>query len=101
MAVTHTLNDPITIKLSGPKGEREEVITSITLDLPEDGILRARHLRETDGHSGQVGMTLALISCFSGQPIKVLDELSSADFVALFGMVEDFRKPGQSTGETV
>ncbi|MBI1408119.1 MAG: hypothetical protein GC145_18560 [Caulobacter sp.] len=101
MAEIYALKEPLKVKLKGPTGEREEVITQLTLDLPEDGKMRAVHLRATDGHSGRVGMCLALISYFSGQPIKVLDQLVDVDLLPLMDLVEDFRKPGQPTGGTV
>lgn len=101
MAETYTLKHPITLTLKGANGERTDVIKALELDFPKDGVLRAKHLRETDGHQGQVGMTLALIALFSGQPMRVMDELADTDFTALFELIEDFRKPGQTTGETV
>ncbi len=101
MSEIYPLIEPITVTIASASGEkREEVIKQLVLTFPEDGILRAKHLRETDGHDGTVGMTLALLAAFSDQPMKVLDELSEPDFVALFERVSGFRKPGRRTGET-
>jgi len=101
MAATYTLKVPIKIKLVGPAGEREETITQLTLDFPEDGVFRAKHLRATDGHSGRVAMTVALLADLAGHPIKVMDELAEVDLMALMDMIEGFQRPGPSTGETV
>lgn len=100
MARTYRLIEPLTIKMVSGKGEREEVIGELVLDLPEDGKIRARHLRATDGHSGRIGMHLAMISFLSGVPLKALDELVGEDLIALMDIVEDFQSPGQTTGET-
>lgn len=98
---TYPLRIPLVIKLRGSDGkEREEAITSLDLDFPDDGVLRARHLVATDGEGGEVGKTLALISLFSGQPRKVVDELSEGDFIVLYEMVDRFTKPGRATGAT-
>lgn len=98
--VTRKLLDPITVKMVAAGGEtRDQVIEQFDFDFPDDGVLRAKHLRATDGHSGVAGMSLALIAHFSGQPMKVVDELSERDFVALYEVVEGFRTPGGQTGD--
>lgn len=87
--VTHTLAYPIEVtKRPGGGKEKTEVITEITLDLPER--LKAKHLRYTDGAKGEVGKTLALLSAFTGQPVKVLDELDAQDLEALAAHLEPF-----------
>lgn len=103
MAVrTYTLLDPITFKVVDARGEvsREQVFSTFDLDFPDDGILRAKHLRATDGHSGFTAGTIALVAYFAGVPIKVVDECSERDLLALYEMVEGFRKAGGLTGET-
>lgn len=86
--VKYELKHPITLKLQGSGGKREEKVTTITLELPDR--LKAKHLRATDGAAGDVGKTLALLASFSGQPIKVIDELDAVDLAALAGELEGF-----------
>lgn len=97
---TYSLIEPIEIELRGPDGAvRTEQRSTLIFDWPDKG-LRAKHLRATDGASGVVGMTLALLAEFSGEPVRVLEELSEADFIRLYERLEGFRKPGRPTGET-
>lgn len=103
MAVkTYDLLDPITLKAIGPKGEvvREEELKAFELDFPDDGILRAKHLRVVDEADGFVAGQIAMIAFFANQPVKVIDECSSRDFMALYQLVEGFQQPGGQTGET-
>ena len=87
--VTHTLAYPIEVtKRAGGSKEKVETVTEITLDLPER--LKAKHLRFTDGAKGEIGKTLALLAAFSGQPVKVLDELDAKDLEALAAHLESF-----------
>ncbi|MDP1961937.1 MAG: phage tail assembly protein [Reyranella sp.] len=86
---SHTLAHPITVTLKGPAGERTETITQLDFEFP--AVLKARHLRATDGHAGEIGKTLALLAQFCGQPVKVLDELSGADLAALSEKLESFQ----------
>lgn len=100
--LSHTLLDPITVKYQPAGGGpvREETVTVIDLDLPEDGKLRVSHLRQLDSAEGAAGEVAARISLFSGHPMKVVDEMTERDFVRVAMMIEGFLKPGRATGET-
>ncbi len=100
--LSHTLLDPVTVKYQPAGGGpvREETVAVIELDLPEDGKLRVSHLRALDGHDGEAGAIAARISLFSGQPMKVVDEITERDFCQLALMIEGFLKPGRATGVT-
>lgn len=98
---THTLVEPIVLTLKGPSGERQEKITSI--EMPAGHRLRAKDLRCTDGHDGDVAKTIALIAHFSGLSIREIDELVEEDLAALSEHVASFRTgqgTGPKTGET-
>jgi hypothetical protein len=100
--LSHTLLDPITVRYQPAGGGpvREETITVIDLDLPDDGKLRVSHLKQLDGHEGPAAEVAARISLFSGHPIKVVEEMTERDFVRVAMMIEGFLKPGRATGET-
>ncbi|NBB17555.1 hypothetical protein GVN21_19510 [Caulobacter sp. SLTY] len=101
MRETFKLETPVDIVLRGTDGkERTETVSAIEFDFPDDGKLRAKHLRATDRAEGLVGKTLALAELFGDQPMKVLDELEERDMMRLYEVVEGFRKPGRQTGET-
>lgn len=93
------LKHPITVQIRAADGQTtEREIKVITLDLPDDGKLRACHLRATDGVSGRVAMTLALAELFGDQPMKVLDQLVDEDFMEVFDRLQGFQTGGPRTG---
>lgn len=86
---SHTLKHPITVTIKGPAGERDETITQLNFDFPER--IKAKHLRATDGATGEVGKTLALLAAFGDQPVKVLDEMDAEDLGKLSVLIEGFQ----------
>lgn len=86
---SHPLKHPITVTIKGPSGERDETITQLNFNFPER--IKAKHLRATDGATGEVGKTLALLAAFGDQPVKVLDEMDAEDLGELSALVEGFQ----------
>lgn len=83
------LKHPIVVTIKGPSGEREETITQLNFDFPDR--IKAKHLRATDGATGEVGKTLALLAAFGDQPVKVLDEMDGEDLAELAELLEGFQ----------
>lgn len=102
MAENYKLTTPIEVKTIGAEGQVKvaQTITSLDLDWPEDGVLRGKHLVATDGYTGYLSRSLALLGHFAGLPMKVMLELADADIMVLVDRLEGFRKPGLPTGET-
>lgn len=93
--VIYQLKHPITTVNRGGGQEREEQITEFTLRR-----IKAKDLRVTDDHAGDVAKTLALLARITGQPVLVIDELDAEDLTALQDKVEGFLPPGLLTGKT-
>lgn len=94
--ITYTLKYPVTITLISPEdGEKEETVSIITLRRPT-----AKDMRITDGITGEVAKSLALIGELSGLGRQQVDKLDVADMVAIGEIIEDFIAPGPKTGAT-
>lgn len=94
---SYTLTEAVVRKIRDHKTSevREDVIETVEMRRP-----RARDLRATDGHEGDVAKAIALIAHLTGLTVKEVDGLNTADFKALGAMTQSFSAPGRSTGET-
>jgi hypothetical protein len=90
---SHTLKHPVEVRTRS--GDLVETVTVITMKRP-----KAKHMREMDKASGQMGKVLLLIQATSGVPMSVVDEIDGEDVTALAEVVGDFFGVSLSTGST-
>lgn len=92
-----TLTTPIVVALKGAGGKATERTISALSFPPEGHILRAKDLRCMDGVKGDISQAIALVAHLSDEPVRVIDEMSAADFEVVSAIVEGFQS-GPKTG---
>jgi hypothetical protein len=76
-SVTRTLKKPVQVTINpGKADERIETIDELTMRTE----VKAKDLRAIDGSEGDVAKAIALVAHLTGQPVRVIDELSKDDF---------------------
>lgn len=95
-ATTITLKAPVNVTLKKPGGEeRQEVITEVTIQP-----FKAKHLRALDGlpDDARGSMLIKLIAALTDQPLRVIEELGSADFESIAEAIGPFLPTFLETG---
>jgi len=93
---TIQLRHPIVTVFRGPDGEREETLTTLQLRTA----IKARDLRVTDGVTGEISKTLALIAQLAGISVREADELSIEDIAVIGEILGNLLPAGLLTGPT-
>ena len=97
---SYTLKHAIARTLRNQEGEeREEVLLSAGHDVPLRRI-KAKDLRCTDDHAGEVAKAIALVAKITGLEISAVDAMDVEDLAGLQERLEGFLPPGLLTGAT-
>lgn len=91
--VTYQLKHPVTFKLKGPDGERDETLTELTLLR-----LKGKDMRGAPENEADLG--LHLIQRSAGLTAMQVDELDLEDITELGELITGFTPPGAPIGKT-
>jgi hypothetical protein len=79
----YTLKMPVPVMV-GKDGAKSEMLTEVVVRR-----VKAGDLRVTDGVTGSVAQSIALLAKVTGVDVRTIDRLDSPDFQALVDMLDD------------